>query len=49
MIISLEINLPAGTQRLYNISFRACLPHVIYERLHNVATTYVNERCFEYV
>ena len=40
---------PAGTQRLYNVSFRAYLRYVIYERLHNVATSYINERCFEYV
>ena len=39
---------PADTQRLYNVSFRANLRYVIYERLH-VATSYINERCFEYV
>ena len=40
---------PAGTQRLYDVSFRAYLRCVIYERLHNVVTTFVNERCFTYV
>ena len=40
---------PAGTQRLYNVSFRAYLRYVIYERLRNVVTTFVNERCFTYV
>ena len=40
---------PAGTQHLYNVSFRTYLRYVIYERLHNVVTTFVNERCFTYV
>ena len=40
---------PADTQRLYNVSFRAYLRYIIYERLHNVVTTFVNERCFTYV
>ena len=38
-----------GTQRLYNISFRAYLRYVIYEHLHNADTAFVNERCFTYV
>ena len=42
-------NYPASTQRLYNVSFRAYLRYVMYERLHNVVTTFVNERCFTYV
>ena len=41
--------IPTGTQRSYNASFRAYLRYVIYERLHNVATAFVNERCFTYV
>ena len=40
---------PAGTKRFYNVTFRAYLPFVIYERLHNVVTTFVNERYFTYV
>ena len=40
---------PAGTQRLHNVSFKAYLCYVMYERLHNVGTTFVNERCFTYV
>ena len=40
---------PAGTQRLYNVSFRVYLRYIIYERLRNVVTTFVNERCFTYV
>ena len=39
----------AGTRRLYNVSFRAYLRYVIYERLLNVVTTFVNESCFTYV
>ena len=42
-------NLPASTQCLYNVSFRLYLRYVIYERLHNVVTTFVNECCFTYV
>ena len=45
---SLE-SIPAGTQRLYNVSFRAYSRYVIYERLYNVVTTFVNKRCFTYV
>ena len=42
-------NYPASTQRLYNVSFRAYLRYVMYERLHNVVTAFANERCFKYV
>ena len=38
-----------GTQRLYNVSFRAHLRYVIYESSQDVATAFVNERCFTYV
>ena len=35
------------THKVYTrYSFRAYLRYVIYERLHNVVTTFVNERCF---
>ena len=40
---------PAGTKRLCNVTFRAYLRFVIYERLRNVVTTFVNERYFTYV
>ena len=35
-------NIPAGTERLYNVSFRGYLRYVIYEGLHNVVATYIN-------
>ena len=44
-----ENNIPAGTKRLCNVSFRVYLRYVICERFHNVVTTLVNERCFTYV
>ena len=48
-IIYQVVYVPAGTKRLYNVSFKVYLRYVIYERLHNVVTTLVNERCFTYV
>ena len=39
---------PAGTQRLYNVSFIAYLRYIICERLRHIVTTFVNERCFTY-
>ena len=45
----LVFEVPAGAQRLYNVSFRVYLRYFIYERLPNVVTTFVNERCFTYV
>ena len=47
--LSLEEHISEPSQQAHNVSFRAYLRYVIYERLDNVVTVFVNERCFSYV
>ena len=46
---SLEEHISEPSQQAHNVSFRAYLRYVIYERLGNVVTVFVKERCFSYV